>query len=102
MANSDSWVKEFRKAIKSNIGSGWQVSNDRGDMRLLYGSKETGRTSINLPFSWQENQWLEALQFIQIGAEVFKENNKKIPLKTCFHYTKQSSSERVLDWERAS
>jgi hypothetical protein len=51
MANSDSWVKEFRKAIKSNIGSGWQVSNDRGNMRLLYGSKETGRTSINLPFS---------------------------------------------------
>ena len=66
-------------------------------MRLLYGSKETGRTSINLPFSWQENQWLEALKFIQIGAEVFKENNKKIPLKTCFHYTMQSSSERVLD-----
>ena len=101
MANSDSWVKEFRKAIKSNIGSGWQVSNDRGNMRLLYGSKETGRTSINLPFSWQENQWFEAFKFIEQGAEVFKENNGKIPLKTCFLYTKQSSSERVLDWERA-
>ena len=101
MANSDSWVKEFRKAIKSNIGSGWQVSNDRGNMRLLYGSKETGRTSINLPFSWQENQWFDAFKFIEIGAEVYKENNRKIPLKTCFHYTKQSSSERVLDWERA-
>ena len=65
MANSDSWVKEFRKAIKTNIGSGWQVSNDRGNMRLLYGSKETGRTSINLPFSWQENQWFEAFKFNQ-------------------------------------
>ena len=101
MANSDSWVKEFRKAIKSNIGSGWQVSNDRGNMRLLYGSKETGRTSINLPFSWQENQWFEALKFIEQGYEVFEENNKNIPLKTCFKITKQASSERVLDWERA-
>ena len=101
MAKSDSWIKEFRRQIKVSCGSGWQVSNDRGNMRLLYGSKETGRTSINLPFSWQENQWFEAFKFIEQGAEVFKENNGKIPLKTCFQYTKQSSSERVLDWERA-
>ena len=75
MAKSDCWIKEFRKAIKSKIGSGWQVSNDRGNIRLLNGSKETGRTSINLPFSWQENQWIEAFKFIKIGADVFRENN---------------------------
>ena len=101
MANSDNWIKEFRRQIKVTCGSGWQVSNDRGNMRLLYGSKETGRTSINPPFSWQEDQWLEAFKFIKQGANVFKEHNGKIPLRTCFQYTKQSSSERVLDWKRA-
>ena len=97
MPKSDCWIKEFRKIIKSKIGSGRQVSNDRGNMRLLYGSKETGRTSTNLPFSWQENQWIEAFKFIEIVADVFIENNGEIPLKTCFQYTKQSSSERILE-----
>ena len=40
MASTDSWVKEFRYAIKTDIGSGWQVSNDRGNMRLLVGNKK--------------------------------------------------------------
>ena len=52
MATTESWVKEFRKAIKTKIGSGWQVSNDRGNMRLLVGNKKEGFTSINLPFAW--------------------------------------------------
>ena len=40
MATTESWVKEFRKTIKTKIGSGWQVSNDRGNMRLLVGNKK--------------------------------------------------------------
>ena len=44
-------------------------------MRLLYGSKETGLTSIDLPLSWQENQWFDAFKIIEQGAEVFKEHN---------------------------
>ena len=69
MATTESWVKEFRKTIKTKIGSGWQVSNDRGNMRLLHGNKKEGFTSINLPFAWQENQWVDAYEFIRIGAE---------------------------------
>ena len=42
MSATESWVKEFRRAIKSSIGSGWQVSNDRGNMRLLHGNKKDG------------------------------------------------------------
>ena len=60
MATTESWVKEFRKTIKTKIGSGWQVSNDRGNMRLLVGNKKYGFTSINLPFAGQENKWVDA------------------------------------------
>ena len=100
MSATESWVKEFRYAIKTNIGSGWQVSNDRGNMRLLHGNKKEGFTSINLPFAWQKDQWTEAYKFIEFGAEAYKENNGKLPLKIAFKLTKQSSSEIQLDWER--
>ena len=40
MSATESWVKEFRYAIKSKISSGWQLSNDRGNMRLLVGNKK--------------------------------------------------------------
>ena len=101
MSATESWVKEFRYAIKSKIGSGWQVSNDRGNMRLLVGNKKEGFSSINLPFAWQKDQWPDAFDFIRIGAEAYLESNKKIPLKTAFKLTKQTSTEIQLDWERA-
>ena len=93
MSATESWVKEFRYAIKTDIGSGWQVSNDRGNMRLLVGNKKEGFNSINLPFAWQKDQWLDAYEFIKFGAEAYKENDKKLPLKTAFKLTKLSSSE---------
>ena len=101
MSATESWVKEFRYAIKTDIGSGWQVSNDRGNMRLLVGNKKEGFNSINLPFAWQKDQWLDAYEFIKFGAEAYLESNKKIPLKIAFKLTKQSSTEITLDWERA-
>ena len=84
MSATESWVKEFRYAIKTNIGSGWQVSNDRGNMRLLVGNKKEGFSSINLPFAWQKDQWPDAFEFIKFGAEAYLESNKKIPLKIAF------------------
>ena len=37
-------------------------------MRLIHGNKTEGRTSINLPYSWEHNQFIEALKFIEEGA----------------------------------
>ena len=59
MADSNSWVKVFRKALKASVGAGWTVENDRGNMRLIVGNKTEGRTSVNLPFSWDESQGLK-------------------------------------------
>ena len=70
-------------------------------MRLLVGIKKEGFTSINLPFAWQENQWVDAYDFIRIGAEVFLESDKKLPLKIAFKLTKQTDKEITLDWEGA-
>ena len=101
MAQSNNWVKDFRRTIKTSIGSGWTVENDRGNMRLIVGNKAEGRTSINLPYQWEEAQWPEAIQFIKHGADIYKENNGLIPVKTAFKTTANSSSERKLDWEGA-
>ena len=101
MAQSNNWVKDFRRTIKTSVGSGWTVENDRGNMRLIVGNKAEGRTSINLPYQWEEAQWPEAIQFIKHGADIYKENNGLIPVKTAFKTTLNSSSERKLDWEGA-
>ena len=101
MAATESWVKGFRYAIKTKIGSGWQISNDRGNMRLLHGNKKEGFTSINLPFAWDKNQWPDAFDFIRIGADAYLESNQKLPLKIAFKLTKQNDNEITLDWEGA-
>ena len=75
MPQSNNWVKTLRRTIKESIGSGWTVENDRGNMRLIYGTKTTGRKSINLPYLWEENQMIEALKFIEEGANTYLENN---------------------------
>ena len=101
MSQSNNWVKDFRKAIKASIGSGWTVENDRENMRLIVGNKTTGRISINLPYLWEEAKWPEAIQFIKYGADIYKECNGLIPVKTAFKTTQNSSSESILDWEGA-
>ena len=101
MTQTNGWVRDFRRAIKSSVGSGWTVENDRGNMRLIVGKKTEGRTSVSLPYAWKESQWLEAAQFIKVGADAYKANNGLISIRTALRCTKYSSSERQLDWEGA-
>ena len=54
MADLNSWVKVFRKALKASVGAGWTVENDRGNMRLIVGNKKEGRTSVKLPLTCEE------------------------------------------------
>ena len=42
MAETNSWIKVFRRAIKVSVGTGWTVQPDRGNIRVLYGTKATG------------------------------------------------------------
>ena len=69
MAETNSWIKVFRRAIKVSVGTGWTVQPDRGNIRVLYGKKASGFLSINLPYKWQEDQWVEALKLIQTAAD---------------------------------
>ena len=52
MVQTNSWIKVFRRAIKVSVGTGWTVQPDRGNIRVLYGTKATGFLSINLPYKW--------------------------------------------------
>ena len=64
MAETNSWIKVFRRAIKVSVGTGWTVQPDRGNIRVLYRKKASGFLSINLPYKCQEDQWVEALRLI--------------------------------------
>ena len=84
MAETKSWEKVFRRAIKVSVGTGWTVQPDRGNIRVLYGTKATGFLSINLPYKWQEDQWVEALKLIETAADTYQNYKSSITLSSFF------------------
>ena len=69
LAETYSRIKVSRRAIKVSFGTGWTVQPDRGNIRVLYGTKGSGFLSINLPYKWQEDQWVEDLEVIQTATD---------------------------------
>ena len=67
----------------------------------MYGTKATGFLSINLPYKWQEDQWVEALKLIETAADTYKNYKSRISLKDAFSITQKSSGEVELNWETA-
>ena len=80
MAQTNSWIKVFRRAIKVSVGTGWTVQPDRGNIRVLYGTKATGFLSINLPYKWQDTPNIH-LCTIKDFMDFCKENNYEITEK---------------------
>ena len=64
------WVKAFRKAIKQTCPIGWSVMNDRGRGRLQVG-KRGAIQSINLAYSWLEEDWIDANKRIEVAANIY-------------------------------
>ena len=61
MDTSTDWATQLRKAIKSQVGSGWLVMPDYGRMRLQVRRPGVKTQSINLPYAWEEAHWVDAL-----------------------------------------
>ena len=101
MAETKSWIKVFRRAIKVSVGTGWTVQPDRGNIRVLYGTKSTGFLSINLPYKWQEDQWVEALKLIETAADTYQNYKYNISLKAAFDISQKTSSKFELNWDTA-
>ena len=101
LAETNSWIKVFRRAIKVSVGTGWTVQPDRGNIRVLYGTKATGFLSINLPYKWQEDQWVEALKLIETAADTYQNYKSKISLKAAFDISQKSSTKFEMDWDIA-
>ena len=78
LVQTKSWIKGFRRAVKVSVGTGWTVQPDRGNIRVLYGTKATRFLSINLPYKWQEDQWVEALKLIETAADTYENHKSKI------------------------
>ena len=73
------WVKAFRKAIKQTCPVGWSVINDRGRVRVQIGKRGEIK-SINLPYTWSEEDWIDAYKRIEVAANIYLEHHHKIPL----------------------
>ncbi len=101
MAETNSWIKVFRRAIKVSVGTGWTVQPDRGNIRVLYGKKASGFLSINLPYKWQEDQWVEALKLIETAADTYQNYKSSITLKAAFDISQKTSSKFELNWDTA-
>ena len=81
MAQTNSWIKVFRRAIKVSVGTGLTVQPDRGNILVLYGTNSTGFISINLPYKWQQDQWVEALKLIKTAADTYQNYKSNISFK---------------------
>ena len=73
------WVKAFRKAIKQTCPMGWTVINDRGRVRVQIG-KRGDIQSINLPYSWSEEDWIDAYKRIEVAANIYLEHHQNIDI----------------------
>jgi len=98
--SSQEWVKTFRKALKQTCPIGWSVSNDRNRVRVQVGKRGNIR-SINLPYSWTEDDWIDAYKRIEVAANIFLEHNEKIDIKTAFQIASSASSKAELNWHEA-
>ena len=94
------WVKAFRKAIKQTCPIGWSVINDRGRVRLQVG-KRGSIQSINLPYSWSEEDWIEAYERIEAAANIYLDHHQNIDIKNAFQITASASSKVKLNWQEA-
>ena len=61
---SNNWVKEFRRTIKTSVGSGWTVKNDRGNMLLIIVDKKDGRIYVNIPYCYYHHFYQNFEQLI--------------------------------------
>ena len=97
---TQNWVKAFRKAIKQTCPVGWTVINDRGRVRVQIG-KRGDIQSINLPYSWSEEDWIDAYKRIEVAANIYLEHHQNIDIKNAFQIAASASNKIKLDWEEA-
>ena len=98
--SSTEWIKAFRKAIKQTCPIGWSVINDRNRVRVQVG-KRGNIKSITLPYSWTEDDWIDAYKRIEVAANIYLEHNEKIDIRTAFQIAAAASSTAELDWHKA-
>ena len=94
------WVKAFRKAIKQTCPVGWSVINDRGRVRVQIGKRGEIK-SINLPYSWSEEDWIDAYKRIEVATNIYLEHHHNIDIKNAFQIAASASSKVKLNWEEA-
>ena len=97
---TQNWVKAFRKAIKQTCPVGWTMINDRGRVRVQIG-KRGDIQSINLPYSWSEEDWIDAYKRIEVAANIYLEHHQNIDIKNAFQIAASASNKIELNWEEA-
>ena len=93
------WVANFRQAIKVQIGAGGLVMPDYGRMRLQVRRPGVKTQSINLPYSWEEAHWLDAVARIKVISKAF--NQGGLDLAGAAKVATATRSDHDTDWDAA-
>ena len=97
-----SWVKEFRKAVKTSTPKGWLVMQGKKEQTRVQIRKDGKKIAdITIPYAWNELQWPDSLMRIKGAAKAYKESGQKLDLKTCFNIAHKVSSETEIDCAEA-
>ena len=56
---------------------------------------------VNIPYSWKESFWPDALLRIRSAAKAYEESNQRLDIKACFNIAHKHTSETEIDWEKS-
>ena len=98
---TQTWVTEFRKAVKTSCPKGWLVMQGKKESTRVQIRKDGKKIAdISIPYKWEEKHWPNALLRIKTAAKAFEEN-PKLELKTCFSIAHTISNETKINWEES-
>ena len=94
------WVKDFRRAIKTQCPVGWLVVEHNGTVKLEVHDSAVGKKqTLKLPFQWDESQWADALLRIRVIAKSYASGG--LDLRGAAKLSERASSSYNTDWQAA-
>ncbi|WP_232197265.1 integrase [Synechococcus sp. CB0205] len=100
MTTSPDWATQLRKAVRVQVGRGWLVMPDCGRMRLQLRVEGLKTQSMNLPYAWEEANWVDALQHIKVIAKAYASGG--VDLRGAAKLAAVVRSDHSTDWDEAA
>lgn len=95
ITHTEDWIKPFRRQVRAKCGDDWKVLNNRGRFRL----QVQGVGSVALPYPWNEEGCVDALQRI---LEIRKRygDGSSVTLAQAATVSNTASDRQTIDWSQ--